>query len=403
MERKKDLRDLLNNLLGKDLWELQYDLRALLAHRDELSHRIRIWAKKYSLFYHAHGNQPVTRKQLLNRKLSWYVDRVTGHQRKTSGTTGIPLEYRLWEPQRIMIAKNNEILREFGVRRVPRVLRIKTSTKLAGPSQFALTLHTPKPTEPLMSAGAESAQTHVVSHHPAACTGSVCHYISSHLHKYPDYDIIITSWSFMSTWLQYAQATRLARLCWTTCESVIQDEVEQCRDRGFFDQFCDHMRCWDGGASFFTCQYGTYHCMDWLCDMQQGDRNQLETTDFFNLAAPFIRYRNGDEVRLMKTWAKCQCGRYYRPMQFYGKRPCFLVRSRGVEIPSIAITDVVERFPVFIQAVCGDSHITIISDGVLTEEQQARLQELLPVQMFFRNTVFHRTGTHQKLQRVVKV
>lgn len=399
---KNDLRGLLTSLLSKPLWELQYDLGALLQHRDELGHRIRFWAQKHSPFYQAHGFEPVNR-QVLAQAEDWLVSRVvTPHRRKTSGTTGEPLRYWLWRPQEIMLAKNNEILREFAVPRAPTVLKIKPCRKLEGPDQFAVDIHRPKPTDPLLSAGAHNAHTHVMRHHPAASGHDICSFVETYLEKNNQFDIFISSWSFMSTWMRYELARPLAKLLWTTCESCIPAEVEECRDRGYFSQFCDHMRCWDGGATFFTCQYGTYHCMDWLVDMDS-DKKELVTTDYFNLASPFINYYNGDQAVIMKTWAKCQCGRYYRPMQFYGKRQCFNVRYGSFDLPSISINDVIEHYPVFIQAVCGDSHITIISDQDLTEEQKAELQSLLPVQMFFRVQEFYRSGTHEKLRRVIKV
>lgn len=402
--RGNDLRDLLRGLLGKNLWELQYDLNALLAHQAELRDRIKVWAKKHCPYYKTRPFDPVDRQALEQAGDDWVVSRVSGVPRRTSGTTGKPLEYRLWMPREIQIAKNNEILREFGVRKPPRILRIKPALKLQPPTPYEVSIHKPKVNDVLMSAGAEGAETHVISHAAQTMDLDLTRFVGHYVERHGEFDVFITSWSFMSLFLQRMYVRRLARLCWTTCESTIAAEVELALDRGCFEQVCDHMRCWDGGATFFTCKYGTYHSMDWLVDMWE-DNGELATTDFFNLATPFINYRNGDAVRFQKTWAKCQCGRYYRPMQFYGKRDCFTVLNRRNErLTSIAINDVIEHFPVFVQAVCGPTHIAIISAETLSDEHKARLTRDLPVQLFFHDKMgFYRTGTHQKLRRVVYV
>jgi hypothetical protein len=68
----------------------------------------------------------------------------------------------------------------------------------------------------------------------------------------------------------------------------------------------DWMRCWDGGATFYTCEYGNRHLVDMLAAVAVVD-GQLISSDLFNLAQPFVNYANGDRVTLY-TAGHCRCG-----------------------------------------------------------------------------------------------
>jgi phenylacetate-coenzyme A ligase PaaK-like adenylate-forming protein len=81
------------------------------------------------------------------------------------------------------------------------------------------------------------------------------------------------------------------------------------------------MRCWDGGASFFTCKNGTYHLNDNFAWTIEGPDNKMISTDYFNLASPFINYYNGDLCKIENEYHKCSCGRYYRPFKMLQNRP----------------------------------------------------------------------------------
>jgi hypothetical protein len=87
------------------------------------------------------------------------------------------------------------------------------------------------------------------------------------------------------------------------------------------------MRCWDGGASFFTCKCRNYHLMDNLAWCEQGPDNELICTDYFNLASPFFRYWNGDYCTISTEYVRCECGRLYRDFEFLENRP-FSLKGR---------------------------------------------------------------------------
>jgi hypothetical protein len=97
---------------------------------------------------------------------------------------------------------------------------------------------------------------------------------------------------------------------------------------GYAGNVCDHMRCWDGGAGFWTCLHGTYHLMDNLSWAEESD-GRLVCTDYFNLAAPFFRYWNGDFCRITDTYQRCECGRLYRDFEFLENRP-FALKGRSI-------------------------------------------------------------------------
>lgn len=85
--------------------------------------------------------------------------------------------------------------------------------------------------------------------------------------------------------------------------------------------YCDHMKGWDGGCSFFTCKHGTYHLNDNFALSFQGPNNKLISTDYFNMVSPFINYWNGDLCEIQDEYELCKCGRYYRPFKMLENRP----------------------------------------------------------------------------------
>lgn len=90
-----------------------------------------------------------------------------------------------------------------------------------------------------------------------------------------------------------------------TGEAVPKDLKDDLLARGY--DVRDYMRCWDGGASFFTCRYGNRHWIEAFSDMHTNHLDQLVTTDLFNCVQPFKDYWNGDIL----TWeplGKCRCG-----------------------------------------------------------------------------------------------
>ena len=53
----------------------------------------------------------------------------------------------------------------------------------------------------------------------------------------------------------------------------------------------------------------------------EGSDNKMISTDYFNMAAPFINYWNGDLCEIGKEYQRCGCGRWYRPFKMLQNRP----------------------------------------------------------------------------------
>jgi len=96
----------------------------------------------------------------------------------------------------------------------------------------------------------------------------------------------------------------------TGCKTNISNLIEL-KSKGLIDNWCDHMRCWDGGASFFTCKHHTYHLLDNLAYTHSID-GKLICDDYFSLASPFVNYWNGDYATIDDEYERCKCGRAYR-------------------------------------------------------------------------------------------
>lgn len=92
-----------------------------------------------------------------------------------------------------------------------------------------------------------------------------------------------------------------------TGSQLFHEQVALFKEAGI-KRIKNHMRCWDGGATFFTCNYGNTHWVDMSCAFRVDEEGRLWTTDRWNTAQPFCNYWNGDIV----SWSRdgiCQCGR----------------------------------------------------------------------------------------------
>lgn len=69
----------------------------------------------------------------------------------------------------------------------------------------------------------------------------------------------------------------------------------------------DHMRCWDGGATFIMCEHGNRHWLDFSAVVSVDEEGHLISTDLWNLAQRHVSHRTGDII----TWRRgqrCRCG-----------------------------------------------------------------------------------------------
>lgn len=68
----------------------------------------------------------------------------------------------------------------------------------------------------------------------------------------------------------------------------------------------DTMRIWNGGASFYTCNFGGLHWNN-MMSLIEIKNNKLITSDFWNCAQLFLHYDTGDRLHIHNDGI-CQCG-----------------------------------------------------------------------------------------------
>lgn len=91
-----------------------------------------------------------------------------------------------------------------------------------------------------------------------------------------------------------------------TGEQLAPTLAEHLRSLGF--DVRDFMRCWDGGATFYTCRFGGKHWVPFLADLSLNDGNCLIATDLYNAAQPHCDYWNGDILERNEAVNMCRCG-----------------------------------------------------------------------------------------------
>lgn len=114
-----------------------------------------------------------------------------------------------------------------------------------------------------------------------------------------------STFDLLSRWTDIYDTLDPAGMVVFTGETLPTATETALRSRGF--DVRDEMRCWDGGATFYTCRYGGRHWVDLLADTRT-DGGELVSTDLFNLAQPHVDYRNGDRLERAAAGG-CRCGR----------------------------------------------------------------------------------------------
>lgn len=101
-----------------------------------------------------------------------------------------------------------------------------------------------------------------------------------------------------------------------TGEPVPPGLLEKMKSEGIEGR--DQMRCWDGGATFYTCERGNRHWIDMLATARPDEDGRLISTDLFNLSQPHVDYWNGDVVSSYREWP-CECGRQAVGFEFQNR------------------------------------------------------------------------------------
>lgn len=107
-----------------------------------------------------------------------------------------------------------------------------------------------------------------------------------------------------------------------------RETMEQAFNCEVFEEYC----CNDGGACAWECEKheGLHYVME-RAIIEEID-GEMIVTDLWNLAMPFIRYRNGDSVKWLDK--KCSCGRELPLITVKGRTNDILISPYGPISPS---------------------------------------------------------------------
>lgn len=326
--------------------EIAYDYMPLcrsLLYEDEdlvreatsiMRRNIERWARLNSPVYKSF--EGVISKDELADKESWYVNSMSHETQPmaTSGsTTGVPFSYLRWEPFLYPIEAENHydmIMDEFGMPEKPKVMYF-----------FNTSMY-----DPSLDVTVREDSMNFMEHHGLKRRAEV-HYPNFRrfqderdsylgrllfhlLEKRPD--VIFAPGPTINALCSkmkkvYKRIYKVCGLISNSNERLLPSDASFLM-LGYAGKVCDHMRCWDGGAGFWTCRFGTYHLMDNLSWCEEVD-GKMVSTDYFSLPCPFVRYWNGDFCRISDTYKRCECGRLYRDFEFVESRP-FSVKGRSI-------------------------------------------------------------------------
>jgi hypothetical protein len=344
-----------------------------------LRKNIEMWSHEYSEPYLKY--KPFYCKEDLEDKRSWYVslsedDSVDTH---TSGSsTGFHFTYRRMKSTFELIEWDNHydmLLDEFSIRSNPNVLYFF-------PNYFKKIENQPiflnSEPQPYLNSHGRSRKSIVhyanfdmYKSNPLEFFKALFDHISKN-----DIDVFFSSGPQINSLCYYIKKLgfnrRIGKLLSQTNEMLLQDDAKFLF--GYFDGICDHMRCWDGGASFFTCRFGNYHLMDNLswCDELDG---KIISTDYFNFSSPFIRYWNGDMCQISKKFSRCECGRLFREFEFLENRPFSL---GGVCLGELRNKMMSLGIKGIKQVKCYVDSINIVSSRELSRDEKNSISDLEP-------------------------
>jgi len=328
-------------------------------------------------------DKPYIEKSDLEYKLGWYVDefRLDGIEVSTTGSTsGLPFRYMRW------LASFNKIewdyhydfvLNEFGVRQNPEVMYffsdhfksdgVESIFCPGGPSDLAWNNH-----GITRSPNMHYVNFPIYQKDPEGFFRYFFQYVQEN-----EIDVLFTSPPQISSMCNYIRKFgvehKIAGLLSSTGDRILPADAKFLfLDNKYFDDVCDHMRCWDGGATFYTCKHRNYHLMDNLAWVEEVDGKMI-CTDYFNLASPFVRYWNGDYCRISKEYQRCECGRLYREFEFMESRPFSL---KGVCMKEIKDGLKALRIHGIKEVRCSHKHIDVVSSIPISQEDRIRIASL---------------------------
>jgi hypothetical protein len=355
-----------------------YDEESLRKLTDLLKSRMCEWAKSKSQIYREFDG--VISKSELSDKSKWYVGEMISdsHPTQTSGsTTGLPFQYLRYNPVFDKIEWENHydmVLDEFGVGERPHILFFLPHSYDTDGSNFIACRGCRSPSNFVNHGSKRDPIIHHVNFEMYRRNQSGFFEFFFEYLKGNTLDVFYASPPQINSLCSYIRRFgfkgRVGYLLSSTGERLMQEDAVFLLDGGYFDHVCDHMRCWDGGATFFTCKHRNYHLMDNLAWCEEGPNHELICTDYFNLASPFVRYWNGDYCIIDDNYSKCECGRIYRDFWFLESRPFALKGTNMKEIHDKIVALGIEGVK---QVRCSTRCLDVISSRDFTDDEKAKI------------------------------
>ena len=355
---------------------LFHDEHLVLEVIDILKKNITKWSQKYSPIYHNRENE-IIEKYHLWHKDKWYVKHMlnqSAQMRSSGSTTGHQFEYLRWDPFLYFIEGINHydlILDEFNItKNDPQIMYFFPSAKYNN----NLLIHKSNESKNFLEHHGTNrkATIHYVNLQlQKKYEESFYEYIFKYIEKNP-IDVIFTNGPQVNKLCEYIKKykyeKKLCKLLSNTNEMILKKDMAYLLGNNNATYICDHMRCWDGGATFFTCIKGRYHLLDNLSWCFEKD-SKLISTDYFSLTNPFVNYWGGDRCSISDTYKKCECGRLYREFTFLENRP-FAIKGNSFKEYKQKLLDC--GISTIKQVVCNIDVIEIFSTQELTtiEKQQ---------------------------------
>jgi hypothetical protein len=366
--------DHVGDLMSKDEDSVRRATRAL---RDNIEGWARARCTRYPF------DKPYISKSDLESKDGWYVKEVAHESMEvgtTGSTTGVQFKYMRWHPAFHKVEWDyhyNLVLDEFEVREDPNVLYFFSDHyKTSG-------------SEPIACFGRKSD---LAMNNHGSSRSPIVHYANFAVYQRDneafwrymfDYvqqnriDVFFTSSPQISSMCNYIRKFgvkhKIGHLLSSTGDRILPaDACFLFIDNNYFDHICDHMRCWDGGATFYTCKHRNYHLMDNLCWVEEIDGKMI-CTEYFNLASPFVRYWNGDYCKVGKEYKRCECGRLYREFEFMESRPFSL---KGVCMKQIKEGIKALEVSGIKEVRCSMNYLDVVSVRDLSPEEMSKISAL---------------------------
>lgn len=387
-----DVRLLFRN---RHQYEYHIYLQKLLNHIHELQHqdgnfitemcedlreKIRYHAKTHSPIYNA--NIQISKADL-DDKNKWYVPGWNASASHTGGSTnGERFHYLRWTDTYQKIEGDihyKAILKEFEITS-PRILYLMLDQYDDRSTDNLVRTYTTA--NVLISHGArQQANIHDVIKNKTYYNDYFTFYenLIEYLNN-TEIDVILAPGNVIAelTWnlKRLNHTTKICKLLSSTGAKTYQDDLNYLKSNGNIDNWCDHMRCWDGGVTFFTCKHNVYHLLDGLAWATSED-GKLISDDYYSLPAPFVNYWNGDFATVGQDYKICKCGRSYREFKIDRTRS---VAIRGVT--NITIQKSLETVSDVLSTIKRVSHhnnfIRMFTKETLTSMDKKRIRQILP-------------------------